>query len=282
MELRKPTFHARRVIGIILATAVAAYVAVCIVVYFAQDRLVWYPGPPPTTTPRESGMPYDEWRLTTVDGATVHAWRIRAQESRGAIVFCHGNAGNIASRIDKAAVLVTGGFDVVLFDYRGYGASSGTVGEEGTYVDAETVWSKLVETGTLPEHIVVFGESLGGAVAIELARRRHVGALVVEDTFTSLADMAARVYPWLPVRLILRIGYASKTKVGAIGVPFLVIHSRDDELVPFAHGRALFEAAAEPKQFLETTGAHNGDGFTARAEWRIVVEDFLRKYAARK
>jgi len=282
MELRKPTFHAPRVIGIVLATAAAAYVAVCVVVYFAQSRLVWYPGPPPETTPRESGLAFEEWRLATVDGALVNAWRIRAQDSRGAIVFCHGNAGNMASRIDKAAVLAAGGFDVVLFDYRGYGASTGRLSEEGTYLDAETVWSKLVEVGFAPEHIVAFGESLGGAVAIELARRRRVGALVVEDTFTSLADMAARVYPWLPVRLILRIEYASKAKVGELAVPCLVIHSRDDELVPFAQGRALFEAAREPKIFLETTGPHNGAGFTARAEWRATVNDFLGAHAARK
>lgn len=264
-----------------LIAAAACYALVCLAVYFYQGRLIWYPGPPPETTPGASGLAFDEWKLATPDGAQIHAWRVRAAAPRGAIVLCHGNAGNIASRIEKAAVLVASGFDVVLFDYRGYGSSTGAPSEEGTYVDAETVWSKLVEVGFAPENIAAFGESLGGAVAIELARRRRVGALVVEDSFTSLGDMASRVYPWLPVRLILRSQYASKAKIGELAVPVLVIHSRDDELVPFAHGRALFDAAREPKLFIETRGPHNGSGFVAEAAWRAQVAAFLVEHAGR-
>jgi hypothetical protein len=264
-----------------LIVAAACYAIVCIAVYFYQGRLIWYPGPPPETTPAASGLAFDEWRLATKDGALIHAWRVRAAAPRGAIVLCHGNAGNVASRIEKARHLVAIGFDVALFDYRGYGSSTGELSEEGTYVDAEIVWSKLVEVGFAPENIVAFGESLGGAVAIELARRRRVGALVVEDSFTSLADMAARVYPWLPVRLIVRPRYASLSKMGALSVPVIVIHSRDDELIPFAQGRALFEAAREPKVFIETRGAHIGPGFLEDAAAGAQVTAFLVEHAAR-
>jgi fermentation-respiration switch protein FrsA (DUF1100 family) len=281
MELRKRTPHARRVFGIVIATAAALYFIVCVVVYFTQARMVWYPGPPPETTPLLHGLPFDDWRLEARDGALVHAWRIRTGKPRGAVILCHGNAGNIASRIDKAAVFAEGGFDVVLFDYRGYGLSTGELHEEGTYIDAETVWSKLVEVGFDPSHIVAFGESLGGAVAIELARRRRVGALVVEDTFTSLTDMARRTYPWLPVRWILRSHYASEEKIGALSVPVLVIHSPEDELIPVSHGRALFESAREPKAFLETGGPHNGPGFGARPNWRASVIGFVCTHASR-
>ncbi len=267
-------------VGILIATAALTYLLVCAFVWFRQSSLIWFPGPPPETTPGAAGLWFDDWKLATPDGALLHAWRMRAENPRGAIVFCHGNAGNIASRIERAHVFVDGGFDVVLFDYRGYGSSTGEPTEEGTYVDAECVWTKLVDLGFAPGSVTAFGESLGGAVAIELAHRRRVGALVVEDTFTALADMAARVYPWLPVRLILRVRYASLSKMSELAVPVMVIHSRDDELVPFEQGRALFESAPEPKCFLETVGPHAGAGFTARFEWREAVTAFLASHAS--
>jgi fermentation-respiration switch protein FrsA (DUF1100 family) len=270
-----------RVMGVAIAAVAACYALVCLAVYLLQARMIWFPGPPPDTTPAASGLAFDEWKLPTQDGALIHAWRVRAATPRGAVVLCHGNAGNIASRIEKAHAFVSGGFDVVLFDYRGYGLSTGEPSEEGTYLDAEAAWTKLVESGVAPERIVAFGESLGGAVAVELARRRRVGAVVVEDTFTSLTDMAGRVYPWLPTRLLLRTRYASADKIGALDVPVMVIHSRDDELVPFAQGRALYDAAREPKQFVETRGSHNGPGFVGDAPARAQVAAFLAAHVAR-
>ncbi|MBL8860325.1 MAG: alpha/beta hydrolase [Planctomycetes bacterium] len=278
---RKKVREMNRVMWVVIVLA-ALYALVCLAAYLAQSKLVWFPGPPTGATPRERGLTFDEWKLATPDGAVVHAWRLRATDAVGAVILCHGNAGNIESRLEKAAVLMQAGFDVVLFDYRGYGSSTGSISEEGTYVDAETVWTELTRSGVAPEQIALFGESLGGAVAIELAQRRRVGAVVVEDTFTSLADMASTVYPWLPARLILRIRYDSRAKVRTLDAPLLVIHSPQDELVPFAQGRALFEAAREPKQFLATAGGHNGPGFVARADWTATVHEFLRRHATRR
>jgi hypothetical protein len=260
----------------ILVSLVALYAIVCVVVAWKQGSLVWFPGPPPIQTPAMDGIECDDLNLITSDRVAIHGWRLRCKgTARGAIVFCHGNAGNIAMRIPLSTAFLNMGYDVVLFDYRGYGGSGGTPTEEGTYRDAEAAWDWTHAAGFEPKRIVACGESLGGAVAIELARRREVGALIVEDTFTSLSDMGARIYPWLPVKLVLRIRYDSIAKIGALHVPVLVIHSRADDLVPFEQGERLFQAAAGPKEFLETGGAHSAGGFTNRAEWRAKVRTFL-------
>lgn len=268
----------RRVLIWLVAMPLALYAIVCLVAWLGQDRLVWYPGPPPTSTPAAIGARYDDLELAASDGATVHAWHVKADAPRGAVLVCHGNAGNVENRLPLARVFADLGYDVLLFDYRSYGKSRGALSEEGTYLDGIAALDHLAARGYDAHRTVIYGESMGGAVAIELARRRPPAALVVEDTFRSLADVGAEVYPWLPVRWISRIRYDSIAKIGAIRTPFLVIHSPDDKLVPFAHGRALFEAHAGPKEFLETVGGHNGGGFLLRGEWIERVGDFLRRH----
>lgn len=257
-----------------------AYVALCALVWVFQDRLVWYPGPPPRATPAEFGVDYEDLRLTARDGARVHAWHVRAADPRGVVVVSHGNAGSIENRLELARAFRGMGYDSVLYDYRGYGNSSGTLSEEGTYLDGEAVLDHLAAQGVTPERIALYGESLGGAVAVELARRRGAFALVVEDAFTTLPDVGAEVYPWLPVRLLSRNRYASLEKVGALRVPLLVVHSPDDALVPYAHGERLHAAHPGPKAFLATAGPHGGGGFLQRAEWIEAVRRFLEAHRA--
>jgi fermentation-respiration switch protein FrsA (DUF1100 family) len=260
----------------VLFALAGGYVLVCAVVAWKQGSLVWFPGPPPIQTPAMDGIMFDDLKLVTSDGVAIHGWRLRCPgEARGAIVLCHGNAGNIAMRIPLATAFLEMGWDVVLFDYRGYGGSEGAPSEEGTYRDAEAAWDWTHAAGFDAKRIVACGESLGGAVAIELARRREVGAVIVEDTFSSLADMGAKIYPWLPVRWVLRIKYDSIAKIGKLEVPVLVIHSRADDLVPFEQGERLFQAAVGRKEFLETGGAHSAGGFTNKPEWRAKVHAFL-------
>jgi len=268
----------RRVLIWFLGVPIALYLVLCAVVWVVQDRLVWYPGPPPTRTPAEIGAAFEDWQLTARDGATVHAWRVRADASRGVVVVCHGNAGSIQDRLEHARAFRGLGYDVVLFDYRGYGRSRGDLSEEGTYLDGEAVLDRLAAEGVTPSSIAIYGESLGGAVAIELARRRPVFALIVEDTFTSLPDVGARVYPWLPVRLLTRNRYASIEKVPGLRVPLLVAHSPDDSLVPFEHGERLHAAHPGPREFLRTAGGHNGGGFLQRREWVDRVAQFLERH----
>jgi hypothetical protein len=167
---------------------------------------------------------------------------------------------------------------VLLFDYRGYGRSTGRPSEAGTYRDAEAAWRHLVETrGVDPERLILHGESLGGAVALELATRRPAAALVLESAFTSLPDLGARLYPVLPVRWLSRIRYDNSARVPGLRMPLLVIHSPADEIVPFADGQALFDAAPGPKEFLATSGGHNDGGFLRQAEWQDRVADFVRR-----
>jgi hypothetical protein len=268
-----------RVLLWIVLAAAGAYLAICVIAWVRQDRLVWFPGPPPRLTPTAIGAPYEELELTARDGARVHAWHVRAGAPRGAVLVCHGNAGNVEDRLPLAATFRELGWDVLLFDYRGYGRSRGTLSEEGTYLDGEAALDHLAARGYGPGRTVLYGESLGGAVAVELARRRGAAALLVENAFTSLSDVGARVYPWLPVRLLTRVHYDSLAKVPALSVPLLVLHSRDDELVPYEHGERLHAAHPGPKRLIETRGGHGSGGFLQRREWTEEVARFLLEHA---
>ena len=228
-------------------------------------------------TPADLGLDYREVSLRTSDDVELQAWFLPARNAVGALLFSHGNAGNIEHRIARAHVFMEMGLSVLLYDYRGYGNSAGSPTEEGTYLDAESAYDWLVgEGGVAPEQVAAYGESLGGAVTIELARRRPLKALFVESTFTSIPDVGARHYPFLPVRLLSRIHYDSHAKVAELDMPLLVAHSPEDGTVPFELGRKLFDAAGEPKTFLKLEGGHNGGGFVLRQEWRDVVRAFLR------
>jgi fermentation-respiration switch protein FrsA (DUF1100 family) len=260
-----------------LLVLLTAYVAVCVLMLLVQARLVYFPGPPPEVTPSARGLPYRDLELATSDGERLHGWFLAAPNARGAVLMSHGNAGNVAGRIPHAEALLAAGLSVLLFDYRGYGNSTGSPSEEGTYRDAEAAYDWLVGPGGVePERVALYGESLGAGVALELALRRDVACVVVESAFTSVPALGQRLYPWLPVKLLARIRYDNAAKIGGLAVPVLVIHSPADEIVPFELGRALFERAREPKAFLETEGGHNDGGFLRRAEWRRAVGEFVR------
>jgi uncharacterized protein len=268
----------RTVLGYVLLAALL-YLLLCLAVFLLQAKLIYFPGPPPTLAPSSIGLPFEDLRLTSSDGVTMHAWYVPAeppQANGGAVLFCHGNAGNIEHRLTGAQVFHEMGLAVLLFDYRGYGSSTGSPSEEGTYRDAEAAYDHLAQKGSFGrERIVVYGESLGAAVALELALRRPVAAVIAESAFTSLADIGAKAYPFLPVRLLARYRYDNLAKVPRIGVPLLAIHSPDDEIVPFAQGHRLFEAAREPKQFLRTSHGHNDGGFLLSPASIASVREFI-------
>ena len=260
-----------------LLFAAAAYAVVCLLVTLFQARLVYFPGLAPVTTPRALGLDGVERTLATTDGERLHAWFFPRTDARGAVLVCHGNAGSIENRTELARAFLELGWAVLLFDYRGYGASSGRPSEAGTYLDAEAAWDELARVeGFAPERIVLYGESLGVAVALELALRRPTcGGLITESGFTSLPDMAAEIYPFLPARWLARIRYDNLAKIPRLGVPLLLIHSPGDEIVPIAHAHRLFAAAPEPKRLLLTGGGHNGGGFLQSSDGRGVVREFL-------
>ena len=266
----------------ILIFVAIAYAAIVIALLMFQSRLVYFPniGRELTVTPQAYGLDFESVNIPTEDGETLHAWWVPAKDARGTILFFHGNAGNISHRIDYLRMFRKLGYATLIFDYRGYGNSTGSPSEAGTDRDAAAAWRWLTQTrGLRPEDIVFAGESLGGAVASGLAVRHPPRALVLLSTFTSVPDLGAKIYPFIPVRLISRYSYDNRAHVRQIKVPLLVAHSRDDDIVPFAHGRRIFEAASEPKQFLEMRGGHN-DGFIfMREEWVGVLAGFLERYA---
>jgi len=263
-----------------------AYAAIMVVLFVFQSRLVYYPhiGREITTTPQAYGLGFESVEIHTEDGETLDAWWVPAADSRGpprgTILFFHGNAGNISHRIDYLLMFNRLGYATLIVDYRGYGKSTGTPSEEGTYRDAFAAWRWLTQKrGLRPDDIVFVGESLGGAVAGWLAVRHPPRALVLMSTFTSVPDLGAKIYPFIPVRLISRFSYDNRAYVRQIKVPLLIVHSREDDIIPFAHGRKIFEAANEPKQFLEMHGGHN-DGFIfMREEWVKTLADFLERHA---
>jgi fermentation-respiration switch protein FrsA (DUF1100 family) len=264
----------RSVLYLVLALA-GSYALLCLILFAFPDRFVYFPGPPPRTTPDRYGLAFDDLELETEDGERLHAWRIRTEgERRGLVLHCHGNAGSIEFRIAAAQAFVEAGFDCLLFDYRGYGKSTGSSSEDGTYLDAEAAydWS-TGPGGYAAREIVVFGESLGGAVGVELALRREVASIALESSFTSLADIGADVYPWLPIRLLAGNRYPTIDRLPRLSVPVLVLHGRRDGIIPFEHGERL--ARAVDARLLELPGGHNDGGFVQRADLRRAVAEFF-------
>lgn len=261
----------------ILITLLALYVGLCAVVFVFQRRLVYFPDRNVRATPAAVGLAFEELRLSAADGVELGAWWIPAAPGSAAVIVCHGNAGNIGDRLHLALALHAMELGVLLFDYRGYGASDGEPTEQGLYLDAEAAWLHVVEERGVPAaRVALLGESLGGAVAVELATRRAVGAIVLEASFTSLADVGARSYPYLPVRLLARERFASIEKVAGLRAPLLLVHSPQDTLVPFAHAGRLQAKAPAGARVIEVPGGHNGGGFTASAAAETEVRAFLR------
>ncbi len=249
-------------------------------VYAMQGRLLYLPNLPGrelAATPEDVGLRYEDVRLTASDGVALHGWFVPAGgEGRGTLLFFHGNAGNISHRLESISQFHGLGLDVLIIDYRGYGQSEGKPSEQGTYRDAEAAWRYLTdEREVAPSRIVVFGRSVGGAVGAWLAAKREAGALIVESSFSSLPALAAELYWFLPVRWLSRFRYATAEYAAAADCPVLVIHSRDDDIVPFHHGRAIYESAGEPRQFLELSGPHNGAHVLSEERYLEGLDDFL-------
>ena len=262
----------------VLRIAVASYVGLVLWMYFRQAHYIYFPSREVRLTPTTFRLPYEDIRVRTTDGETIHGWFMPHPQARGTVLFCHGNAGNIADRVDAIWRFHDFGLNVCVFDYRGFGLSSGAPTEEGTYRDAEAVWNWLTVTRSIPANrIVVFGESLGGAVAAWVAERQQPAALILESAFTSMPDAAARVYPFLPVRLLCRFRYDTLSRLPRIACPVLVAHSRDDDIIPFAQGERLFRAAREPKVFLAMQGSHNGGRDRTGKAYDDGVEGFVTR-----
>lgn len=260
----------------LLAALVGGYLVVCGLLFVFQDRLLYHPVSEMAGDPGDAGLDFEQVRFQAADATGLFGWYVPAVDSRGVVLFCHGNAGNISHRIETLRLLNGLGLSVFVFDYRGYGKSRGRPTEEGTRLDAEAAWDWLTgQKGISPKRIVIWGRSLGAAVAARLAASRDPAALVVESAFTSVPDVGARHYPFLPVRLLSRYRYDTLAAVGHVDCPVLVVHSTDDEIVPYELGERIFRAAPEPKEMVAISGGHNGGFLVSTERYVNGVDAFL-------
>jgi len=273
---KKPSSPWWRLALSVVRIVVLVYVGFGALIFFFQSYLVYHPSGELDATPSDAGLNFEDVFLTAEDGTKIHAWYVPRRGAETTLLFCHGNAGNISHRLPTLETFHHLGLNVLIFDYRGYGRSEGKPTEAGTYQDVAAAWDYLVQArGKRPGRIIVFGCSLGGAVAAHLAHEHTPGALILESTFTSAPDLGARLYPFLPVRWLCRYSYDTRAIVGEIRCPILVIHSRDDDIVPFEFGQALFDAAGDDKQFLEIHGSHNSGRFESAGEYKAGLKAFL-------
>lgn len=258
-----------------LAALLATVFTGCSSLPFHPDRTI-------TLTPDAVGLPYIDVTLATADGVSIAAWYLprsgagqertetAALPGRGkTLLFFHGNAGNLSHRLESLALFHKLGLSVFIIDYRGFGNSGGKPSVNGTALDAAAAWDWLIQKrGVAPRDVIIFGRSLGGGVAAALAAEREAGGLILESTFTCLEDVAAGMFPWLPVGLFIPQDYDSAARLASARCPVLFVHSPDDEVVPYRLGRALYEGYAGPKTWLEIRGPHNsgylqsGSGYT--------------------
>jgi fermentation-respiration switch protein FrsA (DUF1100 family) len=255
--------------GLMLISIAVVFIAYSVLgwtLYFMQPTFLYGPVREVSYTPGELGLDFESVVFKSSDGLQLSGWYIPAKNSKFTMLFCHGNGGNIMHRLDSINIFYNLGLNCFIFDYRGYGNSEGKPDEEGTYLDVMAAYKWLREEKKISaNNIIVFGRSLGGSVAAQLASKVEVEALIIESAFTSYVEIGKKFYPYMPVRWFARFGYRTIDYVKDVNCPVMIIHSRGDEIIPFEFGLELYEAANEPKEFVEIFGSHN-DGFLVSSE----------------
>ena len=270
----------------VASTLAGIYGLVVLLAWFFQARLLYLPhvGREHVATPAERGLGWEQVELQTADGLLLDAWWIPVEDARGKLLFFHGNAGNISHRLDSILQFHRLGLSVLILDYRGYGRSEGRPSEEGTAQDARAGWRWLTEQQEASaDEIVLFGRSLGAAVAAELAAslapQGQPAAGILESPFRSVPALGQQLYPFLPVRWLATLDYPTERYVTHIESPLLFIHSRDDEIIPFSEGEAVYRAANEPKELLTIRGGHNTGFIDSEPDYSAGIDAFLERYA---
>ena len=256
----------------ILFGAVLLYGAIVVYMALNQRNLTYFPDKR-RVQPANAGLAgFTEVVLDAADGERIVTWRYPAEAGKATILYFHGNAGFLADRADRFADMAKAGFGVAALSYRGYGGSSGKPTEAGLFSDALALFDEVAAKDAGP--ISVYGESLGAAIAVHVAANRPVAAAALEAPFTSAVEVGTKVYPWLPVDLLLLDRYESDTIIGEVTAPLVIIHGTDDEVLPFWMGEKLFKMANEPKTFVRVDGGmHNDIWPAAFSAARGVFED---------
>jgi fermentation-respiration switch protein FrsA (DUF1100 family) len=242
-----------------------------------EPRMIYHPDRQIDQTPNQVGLNYNDITLTTSDGLKINGWYLPSRtDSTFTVLLFHGNAGNISHRLEKLAALHDLGVNTFLIDYRGYGRSEGKPDEQGTYLDALAAYDYLVTQRKVAQRsIVVYGESLGSAIAADLATKVDIGGLILEEAFTSIGDVGQKMFPFFPVRWLVRNKYDTLSKMPRINVPLLIFHSRDDEIFNMRHAQRLLAAANNPKQLVELRGAHNDAFLISAPIYHAAMQQFF-------
>ncbi|MCG3148348.1 MAG: hypothetical protein PCFJNLEI_01791 [Verrucomicrobiae bacterium] len=261
-----------------LLTIVILLVGWCLFLVWREPSMIYYPDKTPFRTP--PGV--TDLALTASDGVKIHGWFVPGPTNAPlTVLFFHGNAGNLSHRDEKIAILRELGANVCIIDYRGYGRSEGHPHEQGTYRDAQAAYDHLTKTQHRdPRTIIIYGESLGTGISVELAARGPVGGLILEAGFTSIPDVAQELFPFLPVRYLVRNKYESLRKITGVTAPVLLLHSRQDEVFGYRHAERLYAAAHEPKRLVELRGGHNDAFVQSLPVYRGALKEFFAKLAA--
>lgn len=274
----------RRIRQLLLMTLIAplaGYVAIVLYMYCSQQRMVFFPdsgGRALTRTPTEIGLAFESINLRADDGHKIHGWFVPHAAPGATLLYFHGNAGNVGRRLVPIRRWHDLGLSVLIIDYPGFGESSGEPSESGSYASARAAWTYLRNEKDIPSSdIIIFGRSLGGGVAAQLASEVDAKALILDSTFTSAPDVASGLYPWLPVQTMMHIRFETKDKLAVIDYPVLIMHSPDDEVIPYSHGTKNYEIVTAKKRFVELQGRHSNAPAASEPQYSEQVRKFLRE-----
>jgi fermentation-respiration switch protein FrsA (DUF1100 family) len=270
-----PNFFLLPIVFIVIGISIIFYP-------FIENSIIFHPNTQLDDNPSNWELFYKDIQFLTPDGQKLHGWFFPLSEKSPVLIFCHGNAGNISHRIENVKFLVKRGISVFLFSYRGYGKSSGSPSEKGIYIDGIAAYDYLTGVEKIPsERIVVFGRSLGGSVATEVALQRKARCLIIESTFTSMKDMAKAIFPFFVVSPFLPHHYNTIYKIANVSIPKLILHGDNDEIVPFSMGKKLFAQASEPKLFFPIHGAGHNDTYVVGGEkYFDVIVNFIASHTS--
>lgn len=265
-----------------LAKSAIVLLALFLMLRWFEHKQTYHPSRSFELTGDALQRPWEDVTFTARDGVRLNGWFFPANNNfprrSFVLLICHGNGGNISHRLDLYELLLQTGVNVFAFDYRGYGRSEGRPNEEGTYRDVQAAYAWLKQRGFPATSIIAYGESLGGGIASELAVRETVGGLVLHSTFTSVTDVGAEIFPYLPVRMLGSIRYDTRRKLRNIHVPVIILHGRMDTLIRFHHAEENFAAANEPKMLVELDGDHN-DGIGNPEKYLADIQAYLDRVA---